>query len=76
MKSERQIKKARKDLRGFAESELATVLARKRCPLWRRMIGIFIPNIPLRWEIAWKVKNMKAIRVAMKKTSRVIAVER
>jgi len=49
---------------------LVDYLARKCCPLWRRVLGVFDPNIAMRWEAAWKVKNSRTINVALSRTAK------
>lgn len=65
----RYAKKLRREIRETNADPLVVNYVRARCPLWRRVLGIFSPGVCIRWEEEYKKKHQGQLRLAVKRTN-------
>lgn len=70
----RYAKKLRREIRETNSDPLVVNYVRARCPLWRRLVGVIVPGVAIRWEEKYKREHQGQLRLAVKRTrSRAIA---
>lgn len=68
-----RIKRVRREMNKVRPFVRTDRLASMRVPLWRKVVGVFSPGVVVRWVRAWKAKDDKAERIALKHVSHKIA---